>query len=288
MLFLLLLGFVLQNIVTVANDFLSFRTPSLEEYSFLGAICITLLCIQFLFVDDADTVSMDHALIINSWTGFFFHIGHLILLMCLTGLGAALSTLTHEYFRGNSSALVRLRVTEGFAATLLSISFLNSLHVKRVPSDSNHRAMFVLTYVVQAVFVFSVLAVSVAMQFGYFEDLSNLELIWFVAATAVMVMILSWTDEIVELSLYMSGGDAREARSEPLRFWCCVVPRKPVETDASDEEISNHSSLTPLLSGKEEGYQSVDESVDTSALNTSEEVVDSSALNMNTSDEVEV
>lgn len=262
----------MQNIVAVANDFLSFRTPSLEEYSFLGAICITLLCLQFLFVDDADTVSMDHALIVNSWTGFFFHIGHLMLMMCLTGLGAALSTMTHEYFRGNSSVLARLRVAEGFTATLLAISFLNSLHVKRVPSDPNHRAVFMSTYVIQALFMLSILSVTAAMQFGYFEDLSNLELVWFVAATAVIVMVLSWTDEIVELSLYMSGADAREARSQPLRFWCCVVPRKPEEIADSDAEGSNQSSLTPLLGGKEEGYQSVDESVDSSLLNVSGEV----------------
>jgi hypothetical protein len=269
---LLLLGFLLQNIVTVANDFVSYREPTLEEYSFLGAICITLLCIQFLYVDDADTVSIDHALLVNSWSSFFFHIGHLVLLLCLTGLGTALSTLTHEYFRegnGNSSSsiLPRVRVSEGFTATLLAIFFLNSLHVKRVPANKTYRAVFVTAYVLQALLIVTITGVAVAMQFGFFADLTNLELVWLVAATSILVMVVSWTDEIAELSLYMSNEDAREARSEPLTFWCCVKPRvvkSSSDESASESDSEKPSSLTPLLgaeSSKEDGYQSVDESV---------------------------
>lgn len=270
---LLLLGFILQNIVTVANEYVSYRTPTFEEYSFLGAICVTLLCLQFLYVDDADTVSSDHALFVNAWTGFFFHVGHLVLLLCLTGLGTALSTLTHDYFRaadnGNTttSILPRVRVSEGFTATLLAIFFLNSLHVKRVPANKAYRAVFVTTYVVQALLIATILGVTVAMQFGYLEDLTNLELAWFVAATAMVVMVVSWADEIAELSLYMSTGEAREARSEPLTFWCCVTPRvvKSSFESGSESESDKPSSLTPLLGGaessKEDGYQSVDESV---------------------------
>lgn len=269
---LLLLGFILHNIVALTNDYLSYRTPTVEEYSFLGAICITLLCLLFLYVDDADTISTDHALIVNSWTGFFFHLGHFLLLLCLTGLGTALSSLTHGYFRGTqgnaTSILARVRVSESFTATLLAIFFLNSLHVKRVPINKTHRAVFVTAYMVQALLIVTIFGVAVAMQFGFCENLTNLELVWFVAGTAIVVIVMSWMDEIAELSLYKSSGEAREARSEPLTFWCCVTPRVVVKSrteSGSESESDKPSSLTPLLGGadssKDDGYQSVDESV---------------------------
>jgi hypothetical protein len=189
-------------------------------------------------------------------------------------LGTALSTLTHDYFlaadNGNAtttSILARVRVSDGFTATLLAIFFLNSLHVKRVPANKAYRAVFVTAYVVQALLIAIILGVTVAMQFGYLEDLTNLELAWFVAATAMVVMVVSWADESAELSLYMSAAEAREARSEPLTFWCCVKPRvvKSSLESGSESESDKPSSLTPLLGGaessKEDGYQSVDESV---------------------------
>ena len=44
-LFILLLGFMLQSIVVIATDFFEYSTPDLEQYSFIGASCLLLLCV---------------------------------------------------------------------------------------------------------------------------------------------------------------------------------------------------------------------------------------------------
>lgn len=267
-LFVFLLGFLLCTIVGIANEIFDSTQPTYTQYSFLGAICLILLSIQFLYSDDADTLSaMDHALVLNSFTGFFFHIGYFFLLLSTTVLGCGLASATSSYFLLTSSAPeTQSLVTIGFTGTLLSIFFLNSLHLKRLPASFTHKALFITTYVFQAIAVGGVVAGTVAMQYGFMDDLSEVELVWGTAVLAMLLVCMSFLDEIVELTVYATSDEAREARTEPFAFWCCVRA-PPAAADEGQleeaEESEKLNTLTPLL-GKDApsgDYQSTDDSL---------------------------
>jgi Bacterial low temperature requirement A protein (LtrA) len=66
-LFILLLGFLLQSIVVVASEFFTYQTPTIEHYAFVGAACLMLYCIKLLYVDDSGTLAEDHALLVNRY-----------------------------------------------------------------------------------------------------------------------------------------------------------------------------------------------------------------------------
>lgn len=103
------------------------------------------------------------------------------------------------------------------------------------------------------------------MQYGYFiTGLSDLELVWGVAVTSMTIVCLSFLDEIVELTVYATSEEAKEARTEPFAFWCCVVP-PPVEVGDNEEKENSDklTTLTPLLGKDAQGgdYQSTDDSM---------------------------
>src|SRR3569623_1805353 len=79
-LFILLLGFLLQSIVVVASEFFEYQTPTLEDYAFLGSACLMFFCIKLLYVDDTTNRAEDHALLVNRWAGFFFNLGNFTLM----------------------------------------------------------------------------------------------------------------------------------------------------------------------------------------------------------------
>lgn len=78
-LFILLLGFLLQSVVVVATTFFEYDTPNWEQYSFIGAACLMLFCIKLLYVDDSSTLTSDHALLVNRTAALCFNLGQFAL-----------------------------------------------------------------------------------------------------------------------------------------------------------------------------------------------------------------
>ena len=88
-LFILLLGFTLQNVVLTASPFFDQMSPTTEQYVFFASACLLLFCIKLLYVTDTYTVdAREHALLVNRFAGFFFHFGQFFLLFSTTIFGA--------------------------------------------------------------------------------------------------------------------------------------------------------------------------------------------------------
>ena len=88
-LFILLLGFTLQNVVLTASPFFDQMSPNTQQYVFFGAACLLLFCVKLLYVTDNFSVdASEHALLVNRFAGFFFHFGHFCLFFSTTIFGA--------------------------------------------------------------------------------------------------------------------------------------------------------------------------------------------------------
>lgn len=242
-LFILLLGFLLQSIVVVASEFFEYQTPTLEHYSFIGAACLMFFCIKLLYVDDSGTVAEDHALLVNRWAGFFFNIGQFSLLLSTTVMGSGLNLLTHEYLAATAAlpGPAKTLVCGGFSAVLFSTFFIKSMHVKRVPTDTFNQALFVGAYIIQAVVLLLVVGVTAAMSLGYtnpfFDRMMQYDsvLLFVLSGSALMVVAMGWLDEGVELMLYESAADSRAFRVHPFGIWWCLAP------DVTTEELDDNA-----------------------------------------------
>lgn len=261
-LFILLLGFLLQSIVVVASEFFEYQTPTLEDYAFIGSACLMFFCIKLLYVDDSHTLAEDHALLVNRWAAFFFHFGQFCLLLSTTVMGSGLNLLTHSYLAATAAlpGPAKNLVCGGFSAVLFSTFFIKSMHLKRVPTDPRNQALFIGAYVVQSVVLLAVVVVTAAMCFdstrlgGFLEYLMNsdIELLVGLSLSALFVVMMSWLDEGVELALYQSAEDSRAFRIHPFGFWWCLKP------DVTEDEVAGTaipdskssqrlSALSPLL-----------------------------------------
>ena len=258
--FILLLGFMLQSVVVVATDFFQYDAPNLEQYAFIGASCLLLFSIKLLYVDDSSTLASDHALLVNRTAAFFFNVGQFALLFSTTIMGSGLNLLTHSYLAataalpGNEKKLV----CGGFAAVILSSTFIKSMHVKRVPVASTPRALFIGAYVLQALATVCIAGLSVAMcvgQGGYLQVLmhSDVELMWVLCGFAFFLVVLSFLDEGLELSLYQGDGGSAYL-IHPFGFWWCLTPEVGMDeilenAEAAENQARNGrlSELSPLL-----------------------------------------
>eukprot|EP00531_Pseudo-nitzschia_arenysensis_P002209 CAMPEP_0116154518 /NCGR_PEP_ID=MMETSP0329-20121206/21823_1 /TAXON_ID=697910 /ORGANISM="Pseudo-nitzschia arenysensis, Strain B593" /LENGTH=548 /DNA_ID=CAMNT_0003651503 /DNA_START=63 /DNA_END=1708 /DNA_ORIENTATION=- len=250
-LFILLLGFMLQSVVVVATGFFEYDTPDWRQYSFIGSTCLLLFCIKLLYCDDANTLASDHALLVNRTAAAFFNIGQFALLFSTTILGSGLNLLTHHYLAataalpGNDKGLV----CSGFAAVLVSTMFIKSMHLKRVPIESTPRALFIGAYVIQGLATTSVAVFAFLLsysQIGYLQVLqqSDVELMWVLSGSAVLLVLLSWLDEGLELAL-QDDSESKETDSflvSPFGFWWCL------HSEVSPEEILAEEVATTRMS----------------------------------------
>jgi hypothetical protein len=231
-LFILLLGFVLQSIVLVASPFFDYQMPSSEQYCFLGLVCFLLFCIKLLYVDDSFSVQpSDHALLVSRAAGFFFHMGQLCLLLSTTILGAGLNLLTHSYLAATASLPdnAKALVCNGFAGVVLSIGFIKSMHLRRVPLNPVHRQLFYAAYGTQVVVLIAVVYATLSISVNRFMAaamMNELEMLGTLCSLALFLLIISWLDEAVELNIY-GEGDAREFRVHPFGLWTCLKPGSP-------------------------------------------------------------
>lgn len=258
-LFILLLGYILQGIVVKATPFFDYGdSPTPEQYAFLGAACFLLYAIKLLYVDDSFSIDpQDHALLVNRAAGFCFHVGQYFLLLSTVVLGAGMDLLTNSYLSAtaalsnNSKALV----CGGFACVVLAVLFIKSMHVRRVPIDPGQARLFYAAYVIQVVFVAAITFTSMMMCFaregklGYLM-LNEIEMLSVLCGFALLLVIMSWLDEAVDLSLYGGGPEGREYRVQPFGLWWCLGSTDPdVEdlTEAASFGDGRLSHLAPLL-----------------------------------------
>jgi len=249
-LFILLLGFILQSIVIVASPFFDYQMPSAKQYVFLGLVCLLLFCIKLLYVDDSFSVDpSDHALLVSRTAGFFFHLGQLALLLSTTVLGAGLNLLTHSYLAATSALPDNAKslVCGGFAGVILSIGFIKSMHLRRVPLNQVHRQLFYVAYGTQIFVLLGVVYTTASMSVGRFvgQVMTNeLQMLGVLCGLALFLLLISWLDGAVELNIY-GEGDAREFRVHPFGLWTCLKPGDPQPPLSLDTLRSSH--LSPLL-----------------------------------------
>ena len=206
-------------------------------------------------------------------------------------MGSGLNLLTHSYLAA-AAALpdhAKNMVCGGFAMTILSTMFIKSMHLKRVPVDPSHRALFIGAYVVQTFTSAVIVAVAGAMCFGHGGYLrvlmsEDVQLLWTLSAFAVLLVILGWLDEGLELTLTGQKGEEGNQGDylvHPFGFWWCLTPEVTMDefedtqqdVEASPGRKGSHprlSALSPLLGEsianmKDLGYDSTDMSFRTSA-----------------------
>ena len=181
-----------------------------------------------MYVDDSYSIeARDHALLVSKAAGFFFNIGQFCLLLAMTVLGSGLDLLTHSYLAAQEALPDNAKnlVCGGFSAVVLCNSFLKSLHIRRVPKEKMHRHMFFLAYGIQVLVTLTVVYVTFRMcvDEGYFAILQTNEIVmlFVLSVSALFMVILSWLDEGVEISLY-KGGDASRYRVHAFVLWPCL------------------------------------------------------------------
>jgi len=242
-LFILLLGFNLQSVVGVASTYFSFWDPSWEQYAFLFLACFLLFTIKLLYVDDIHSVApQDHALLYNRAAGCCFHLGNFALLLFTTVLGSGLNLLTSSFLAA-AAALgtdAKTLVCGGFSAVVLSIGFIKSTHIRRVPTNLKHKRMFFIAYFTQLVSFLAVVLITARMCFSHDSDngflallmQNEIEMLGILVFFAAVLIIISWLDEALELNLYSDASEASEYRVQPFGFWACLASEDALQVEA--------------------------------------------------------
>jgi hypothetical protein len=222
-LFILLLGFNLQSILVVASPYFQYWDPTIDQYTFVFLACFLMFMIKLLYVDDTYSIApQDHALLYNRLAGFFFHIGNFSLLFFTTVLGSGLNLLTQSFLAAAAALPSEAKnlVCGGFSATILSITFIKSMHIRRVPTDPKHQNMFYTAYFAQFVVVIATVYVSARMYLT--EDTESglaallmrneIEMLSVLVGFSVVVVFMSWLDEAIELRLYSDAAEAEQCK----------------------------------------------------------------------------
>jgi len=260
-LFILLLGFNLQSIVGVASPYFNYWEPSWDQYAFLFLACFLLFMIKLLYVDDTYSIApQDHALLYNRAAGFFFHIGNFSLLLFTTVLGSGLNLLTHSFLAA-AAALpsdAKNLVCGGFSAVVFSIAFIKSMHIRRVPTNPKHERMFFVAYFTQFAGVLAVVFITARMCILQDADegllallmQNEIQMLAVLVFFALVLILMSWLDEAVELNLYSDASEASEYRVQPFGFWACLKGEEPLQLEALALERNRAARLaqgSPLL-----------------------------------------
>lgn len=275
-LFIVLLGFVLQNIFLVATPFFTYSVPTMEQYVFLTSAILLLFCIKLLYVDDSNSsmIPTDHALLVSRAAGFLYHIGQFALLLSTTTLGAGLNILTKSYLAHTESLPedAQLLVCAGFSAVITSIAFIKSLHVRRVPIEEGHKMLFYAAFVVQSIVGIAIVLITASMcvtrdgLVGYLV-MNDIEMLGVLVGFSFFLLLVSWLDEGIELSLYGGSSNddntsslvenARNYRVHPFGIWFCLKPSEPDPPVVDNNDPSNTSDrkklshLSPLISSSQ-------------------------------------
>ena len=215
--------------------------------------------IKLLYVDDTYSISpQDHALLYNRAAGFFFHLGNFALLLFTTVLGSGLNLLTHSFLAA-AQALpndAKNLVCGGFSATVFSIAFIKSMHIRRIPTNPKHERQFLIAYCTQIVGVLGVVFITARMcllpkeaDYGFLALLmrNEIEMLAVLVLLALLLIIMSWLDEAVELRLYSDASEASEFRVHPFGFWACFKHEDNLQLEALALERNRSLSSNHLL-----------------------------------------
>ena len=226
-----------------SSPYFNYWDPSWDQYAFLFLSCFLLFMIKLLYVDDTYSIApQDHALLYNCAAGFFFHIGNFSLLLFTTVLGSGLNLLTHSFLAA-AAALpsdAKNLVCGGFSAVVFSIAFIKSMHIRRVPTNPKHERMFFVAYFTQFAGVLAVVFITARMCIQEDTDggllalfLQNeIQMLAVLVFFALVLILMSWLDEAVELNLYSDVSEASEYRVQPFGFWACFKHEEPLQLEA--------------------------------------------------------
>lgn len=180
-------------------------------------------------------------------------------------MGSGLNLLTHDYMAATAAlpGSAKNMVCGGFSATLFSTFFIKSMHLKRVPTDPRNQCLFVSAFIIQSLVLFIVVGVTGFMCYfpqvgGFLGWLmqSDILLLLGLSVSAFVIVVLSWLDEGVELTLYQTAEDSRAFRVHPFGLWWCLqadVSDDDLQAAMADQQVDNMyssrrlSALSPLL-----------------------------------------
>jgi len=221
-LFILLLGLSLQSVVLVVAPFFDEMAPSLQQYVFFGGLCVLLIYMKILYVND--NYAIEHReLLISHVAGFFYNFGEFCLLFSTTILGSGMDLIAHSYLARQTVLPNNAKniLCFGFTAAIASIFFIKSMHVRRVPINPQHKRIFYRAYTLQVIVHFFIFAVAVSLFFFDRIDqfMPNKVLIIILLLSSVTLLVLTcWLDEFLEFRSYGTS----IFHTEPFSIWCCL------------------------------------------------------------------
>lgn len=126
------------------------------------------------------------------------------------------------------------------------------MHLKRVPIDPTHRALFVGAYLIQTLATIAVAAFAFYLPYSHHPYLqlllqSDVELMWALSGLAALLVLLSWIDEGLELALQESAKETDKGSSfleSPFGFWWCLHPEMTPEEILAEEAALSRNSLS--------------------------------------------
>lgn len=236
-----------------AGPFFDYQSPNWQQYTFVGLVCFLLFTVKLLYVDDTFTIDpQDHALLINRWASCFFHAGQFTLLLSTTVLGAGLNLLTHSYLAATTALPdnAKFLVCGGFSGVIFSITFVKSMHLRRVPVNPSHRSLILTAYGIQLIVVIAIASTTMSIAlfhsgvFGY--QFNEMQLLGLLSGLALLLWIISLLDEAVEYSIY-GESDSRDCPVHPFGLWWFLKPGEP-EPPLMNLPSQHMDHLSPLLS----------------------------------------
>ena len=128
--------------------------------------------------------------------------------------------------------------------------FIKSMHIKRVPVESTQQALFIGAYVIQVIATIAVATFAFLLSYSQNSFLqmlvqNDVELMWVLSGFAVLLVLLSWLDEGLELALQDGGSDGKDSfLVSPFGFWWCLHPEVTPEEILAEEAATVPSSIS--------------------------------------------
>ena len=170
-----------------------------------------------------------------------------------------LDLITHSYLAAIAALPNNAKklVCGGFAAVIASIFLIKSMHVRRVPINASHRRMFLIAYALQTIVQLAIITLVSCMCFANaleFLMTNEVELLMVLSGSALLLVVISWLDEAIELSLY-GESNTRNFTIRPFGIWCL----KPEDyfDDVGNNEIGDVRDVAPLLESGKMTYRSL-------------------------------
>lgn len=238
--YVILLVVVMHNIVFSVNDYFQTETLGLLAYVYFGCIGFLLFGLKLMYVDDFPTLAQDHALLVNRTSAYLYQQGQFVLILATTAMGAGLTLLTSSFIlqEPRISTVTKRLVCWGFAAIIFAIYFTKSLHLQRVPSEKDKRTSFYITYVGQSLVLWCIMAVAVLMplrglNLGFMVR-EEVRLVASLCGMELILLLVSWIDEIIEVAFFATPEDSRSSMVEPFGIWW-FQPRTALEKPDVEE-----------------------------------------------------